>query len=200
MSGMIQKIIPKMLAGNSRRYIKEKTKKRPALEILNWSFYHRRDILAIASQNIVFFRGAKGSLQDTNLVSGGFLPYPQSFDIFGISIVVDAGVSQANMLNLYNNAVVVLSLSNKPYVQIPLARIPSASGFHGSSTANNVFQVQNCLPFTDNIWKTTIGSLPLHVPSQQDFAMEIQTYNVNAFNQPFHITAYLDGILARPVL
>lgn len=201
-NGMFQGIVKKLVQGNSRRIIQDPSKKRPAVELLPWSLYHRQGVAAAGSQTLTFFRniGGGATLLDTNLTTAGLLPYPQSFDIFGIAIVPAFGVSDADMTNFYNNSVVTFALSNKPYLQIPIMRIPAACGFHGVATTNNVFQVQNGLPSPQNTWSMAISGMSLYVPHQQDFAMEIRTFNQVAFTAAFNVTVYMDGVLARPVL
>jgi hypothetical protein len=193
-------IVKKALAKNSRRVVKPRDG-RPAVEILPWSLYHQLTLAAAGAQTLTFYRSINAAnLLQSNLVNGGFLPYPQSFDIFSICLAPIQGLNQVDLENFLNNSTVQLSLSNKPYLQIPMFRMPAGGGLHGMATTNNVFTAQNGLPAPSNTWSLAVAGMPLYLPSQQDYAVELRTFNTVNFTVAFNVTCYLDGVLARPVL
>jgi hypothetical protein len=200
--GMLAGKLPKLLKGNSRRIIEDQSKRRPSVELLPWPLYQRQQMPAAASQTLTFFRNIAGNstLLDTNLTTAGILPWPHSFDLYQIAIVVEFGINEIDMNRFYNNAIFEFKLSQKPYFQEHVNRIPATCGFHGLATTNNVFNVQNGLPMPMNGWSMAISGLSLFIPHQQDFSAEIRTFNNVAFTVPFFVSVHLDGVLARPSL
>lgn len=193
-------IVKKALANNSRRVVKPKDG-RPAIELLPWTLYQRQTVAVTAGQTLTYFRNINAAtLLDSNMSNSGFLPYPQAFDLFAIAVAPEQGLPNADIENLINNTTVELRLSNKPYAQLPLFRVPAGGGLFGVSTENNINQVQNGLPSPSNTWSMAVAGMPLYIPSQQDFLVEIRIFNTVAFTATFGLTVYLDGVLSRPVL
>lgn len=190
--------------GLSRRVVKP-SDGRPLLELLQWPLYSKKTFTASTSQTQTFFKGISGAtLLDTNMSTDSLLPSPQSLDILGITIVTEFGMVEADLINFMNNGFFEFRISNKPYVQIPVQKIPMGCGLSGfaSTTENNtrIFEAGNGVPSPFVYYPVDIEGMSIYLPSQQDFQVSIQTFNSVAFTDTFDVWVYLHGILARPVM
>jgi len=188
----------------SRRLIKYK-EGQPALELIRQPLYHRQQVAALGAQTIQYFNNIAGAnLLISNMSTNGMLPSPQTFDIFGVTAVPAFGLNEADIVNFYNSSHLELRISSKPYFQLPMMKVPAGCGLAGvaSTTVNNttIFQTQNGLPSPVVWYPLDIDGISIHLPSNQDFNVQLQTFNAVAFTVAFNLHVYLEGILARPVL
>jgi hypothetical protein len=176
------------------------------VEVIRQDMYNRKQLTAGTSQNINFFKGLTGNmgLLDTNMTVDGMLPSPQAYSVYGVSCFVQQGIAEADIQRLMNEATVEFRISNKPYLQIPFHSIPAAGGLTGmcATTENNtrIFQAQNGVPSPLVYLPLDIEGDPIHLVSQQDFVVQLQTFNTVAFTTTIYVTMHLVGVLYRPVL
>lgn len=176
------------------------------VELVNQPLYDRKQVVASATQNILFFKNLSGStLLDTNLTVDGMLPTPQAFSCYGLAAFVQQGVPEADLVKLVNESSIEFRLSNKPYLQCPFHLVPSPGGLRGfaaldaQAAPTSIFQAQNGAGFLGFL-PLDIDGDPIHLVSQQDFVCVLSTHNSAAFSTAFYVTMYLMGVLYRPVL
>jgi len=187
-----------MMPGNRRAAKYEPG--RPVLEYLRQPLYDRKQLAAAGVQTLVFFRTALGgTLRDTNLNNAGSLPAPHTFDAFGISLFVQQGTVAADLELLLNQSFISFKISEKPYLNVMTHMLPASGGLYGFATANNIFEAQNGIPSPLVYLPLDLEGEPLHLPSQQDFQVELTTTNTAAnFSATIDLWCILHGIYGRP--
>lgn len=190
----------------NRRIIKPKSG-RPALELVNYPLFSRKQFAAAAGQLLQFFKNLGASTPlDTNMPNDGFLPEPMVFDIFGMAFFVEQGLNEADLVNFYNNSVAFFAMSTKQYLHVPMHMLPSGGGLTGFSSLDaaaaptTIFHATNCVASPQVKLNMDIDGIPLPIVSQQDWFGQVQTLNAAAFTIAFYGTMKLLGVLGRPVL
>lgn len=186
-----------------RRFV-SRPQGRPVVEEQAQPLYSQKQLAATTSQTVTFFKslGASDTILTTNMASDGLLPYPHGFHVYGISMWVQDGTAEADWRELLNNGVLTLELSQKPYLQIPIHKIPSGIALGGlvdtTQTNDLIYQVQNSpdRPF----FPVHVSGRPISLLPQQDFKVVVQTFNTTAFSATIDMWLYLEGVRTRPVL
>jgi len=193
-----------MAMPGNRRVVKYK-EGQPLVELIRQPLYHMLEVQAATSQTLQFFSGVNPSNKlVTNLVTNGMLPTPHTFDIFGLSVVLEFGLNPDDWYRFYNNSFVNFKVSTKDYLTVPVHKIPASCGPVGIATTTKtdttIFAVSNGWPAPGIWFPMDIDGISIHLPSNQDFSLTIQTLNTTAFTQAFKVWVYLDGILSQPVM
>lgn len=105
-------------------------------------------LVAGGPSQVVFFQRpisqntAQGSLAkteaETNLNQSSMLDYPREFSVLGFNIILDSMTCLRNSARLYHRAWFAFTFSGRrPYLQIPLHRIPQGVGLDGGVAAAN---------------------------------------------------------------
>lgn len=174
----------------------------PMMNPQRQTLYHRRQFAAATAQTLTFFRDFTATTAlDTNMTTPAMLPSPYAFSCYGISFFVDQGVVNTDWHKLLNETVIFFKLSGKDKLQIPLHMVPSAGGLYGISdaAAAPIFEAQNGMPMPTNFLPLDVQGRPVHIVSQQDFQVNVQTFNSAAFSAAFYGFCHLHGIYYIPV-
>lgn len=116
---------------------------------------------------------------ETNLNQSSMLDYPREFSILGFTISIDSTIGLKYLGNIYRRASFVFTFSgNRPYLQIPLERIPAGQGLEGalSSTiaaSTNELGVVSCfkngMGHIANYYKFNLGRSALKIKPGEAF-------------------------------
>lgn len=187
----------------NRRIIKPR-EGRPALELVRYPLYSRKQIATTAGSTQFFKNLGSATPLDSNMPNDGFLPEPQIYDIYGIQLFLTQGLNEDDIIKFINESIVSFSMSGKQYLQVPVHLVPSGGGLNGVASTTKIdttiFQVSNGVPHPETYLPMDIAGIPLPIVSQQDWYGMVQTFNTVAFTAPFYVYMKLIGILGRPVL
>ena len=116
---------------------------------------------------------------ETNLNQSSMLDYPREFSILGFTISIDSTIGLKYLGNIYRRASFVFTFSgNRPYLQIPLERIPAGQGLEGavsseiaaSTTELGVVSCfKNGLGHIANYYKFNLGRSALKIKPGEAF-------------------------------
>ena len=180
---------------------------RPALELARYPLFSRKEVATSASQTIQLFKNlGSADPSDTNMPNDGFLAHPMVYDVFGLALFVEQGISEADLVKFYNNTILKFYVSSKDYIHVPIHMVPSGGGLTGfaatgdTATPTTIFHATNCIPSPDVYLPIDIEGIPLHLLPQQNFFMEVKTFASSDFSATFKITGKVLGVLGRPVL
>jgi hypothetical protein len=135
---------------------------------------------------------------DTNMRVAGMLPSGQSMLVKIIRVIPQYNPLAADLVNVMNNCFLTLFVGDKPYLYLPLAFIPAASGIFGTNVANNA---QNIAHGTPDSRSNYVMSEPIEIPNMQTFRVEIQPVAALTIATAggLRMWVMLDGPLARDV-
>jgi len=153
---------------------------------------------------------AKGkSFRDTNLPNQGVLP-AKAFQIHGFSlhyIALQQAVAAAltptivdDVARLMNGGFMEVRLIDKPYIVLPLSRIPDPGALRGmvATTATATTMISATGPGTgsprDIYWITP----PLTIDPYQNFFVRSSYDGAPALNQTFDEQLFMEGFTRRP--
>jgi hypothetical protein len=117
---------------------------------------------------------------ETNLNQSSMLDYPREFSILGFNIVFDSTVGLQLLAAVYRRAFFLFTFSGRrPYLQIPLGRIPCGIGLEGAigvgnlsvtSAASGVYtQFKNGMGHIANYYKFNLGRSALKIKPGEAF-------------------------------
>jgi hypothetical protein len=135
---------------------------------------------------------------DTNMRVSGMLPSGQSMLVKIIRVIPQYNPLPADLINVMNNCFLTLYVGDKPYLYLPLAFIPAASGIFGFNVGNAASSISHGTPDSRSNY---VLAEPIEIPNMQTFRVEIQPVAPLAINTQggLRIWVMLDGPLARDV-
>lgn len=133
------------------------------------------------SQNMAVAGGVAKTEAETNLNQSAMLDYPREFSVLGFNVALDSTVTLKNAAKLYRRAWFAFTFSGRrPYLQIPLNRIPQGIGISGgvaTSLAAGVSPAMNAttmgLPHVANYYKFNLGRAALKIKPGEAFNTKI---------------------------
>lgn len=188
---------------NSRRVIKNE-QGRAIVEVTKQPLYDKRQVAASGAQIIEFFRNQNNSsLLFTNMATSGMLPTPHAFNLYGITIMPQFGLNEADLIKFYNESHFEFKASGKALLQILPGLIPAGGGLQGAvattENATRIFQMSNGVASPSNYFPLDVKGEPYPLVSQEAFFGTLQTYNTVAFSQAFYVTIFLIGEYFKPI-
>lgn len=111
---------------------------------------------------------------ETNLNQSSMLDYPREFSILGFNIVLDQTIGLASATLIYRRAFFQFTFSGRrPYLQIPLHRIPQGVGLEGgisqtTTNATNAFGKMG-IGHIANFYKFNLGRAALKIKPGEAF-------------------------------
>lgn len=184
-------------------------------EALPWCFYDSRLFTSATTVQDTYFQVVQTDKTKGNIPQPGSLPTPQYFQVFYVGLDVQrdktatasatstaSAVDDVAKLVLTTNTRAVLTVSGKPYMEVPLSFLHCSGGvtgyeFGGLATSNYFSFANNSTPGAQATW-CTMGTVI--IPPNQAFdltsfwtAAVTLTANVNL--RPFLIGAYYRRVL-----
>lgn len=191
---------------------------------------------ANAVRNLVFFQSPLGNalnvtgnlknISDTNLNQSGQIGIPNEFELFGFNMtfMYDTGNIEdsvggpfsvlANYLDdmteLYEQGFFRFIFGqNRPYLQIPLTRIPhgdfmltgpaaAAQNNGAGQTGLNIFAISNGASCKKEFYKFFVNDQPVPINSAENFSVQLEWNNpmgLTASGDESRLTVYLVGVL-----
>lgn len=94
-------------------------------------------VLTAASAELIFTDVSSSSVVDTNLKQQAFLPSPQFFDVYGLSLQLQYGSAIADINAFFNSSAVVITIQDKEYFKLPCNQLPTMglNGFAATTVA-----------------------------------------------------------------
>jgi len=146
----------------------------------------------------------------TNLVQSGLLPAPEKMFVKGISLSIDPLTLAADAGRFLNDTFVTFNISQRPFLQTHIWKLPSGGGAWAGGAA--VF-VGNGVPTRDNQF-AFVGELGETIEQQQQFSVVLDPVLVRKADATLVYTTaaaagggiginchvHLDGLLNREIL
>lgn len=119
---------------------------------------------------------------ETNLTQAAQLPTPNQFSLFGFLVQLNAGVSLANFVNVYETCVFEFTFTgSRLYLQIPLQQIPQGLGPTGFAatygSTKDIVAVTNGIPHVKNLYQFNLGKYALMIRSSETFGTKMRWPN-----------------------
>ncbi len=119
-------------------------------------------------------------LSETNLNQSAMLDYPREFSILGFTISFDSTIGLLSIATILRRAYYQFTFSgNRPYLQIPIDRIPAGMGLEGAVAMGNisasslggglVSSFKNGLGHVANYYKFNLGRSALKIKPGEAF-------------------------------
>jgi hypothetical protein len=173
--------------------------------------YHGLNFVAAAPAQLRFFQGTAGLnelLASPGLVTGGQLPNPKIFVVYGIRVHYSEHVQNdaitADLKVLLYNCWGRLFVGVKDYLVVPLFYLPSglgisSSGFDATGVTTNVAATSGVPTFFNRM---SIQKRRITLPPQQAFFFEINPVNIAAthLHQNRLMWVFFDGEFGREVM
>lgn len=173
--------------------------------------YHGLNFVAAAPAQMRFFQGTAGLnelLASPGLVTGGQLPNPKIFVVYGIRVHYSEHVQNdaitADLKVLMYNCWGRLFVGVKDYLVVPLFYLPSglgisASGMDATGVTTNVAATSGAPTFFNRM---SIQKRRITLPPQQAFFFEINPVNIAAthLHQNRLMWVFFDGEFGREVM
>jgi hypothetical protein len=159
------------------------------------------------SQNTAYGSVNK-SAAETNLTQAAQLPTPNQFSLFGFLIQLNAGVSLANFVQIYETCVFEFSFTgSRTYLQIPLAQIPQGLGptgfsaLYGQVSPTERTVITNGVPHVRNVYQFNLGKYALMIRSNETFGTKLRWPNgaPTIATSNVRIQSYLVGIYYQAI-
>lgn len=117
---------------------------------------------------------------ETNLNQSAMLDYPREFSILGFTISLDSTIGLLSIATILRRAYYTFTFSgNRPYLQIPIDRIPAGMGLEGAVAMGNitasslggglVSSFKNGLGHIANYFKFNLGRSALKIKPGEAF-------------------------------
>jgi len=117
--------------------------------------------------------GAKTEAE-TNINQSSMLDYPREFSILGFNVALDSTTGFRATAAIYRRAWFQFTFSGRrPYLQIPLNRIPAGLGLQGVSVINNSGIATNGMGHVANYYKFNLGRAALKIKPGEAFNARI---------------------------
>lgn len=200
---------------------------RPVREVVRWELFDTKQYPAAGIGTLQFFLNPAVTPLDSNMNGSGVLTNPQSFDAYGIAVeifpqyeeAVADGISELWAIEkkkIREGAWLQLTVGIKPYLILPLKRIPEGMGFTGLSAGaddttgavdemvltHGMQDVKHVYPLAVRIRGENV---PIEIPAQQAFKVEIfwptfiPTTETGHTTNVVRVRVYLVGHLWREV-
>lgn len=133
---------------------------------------------------------------ETNLNQSSMLDYPREFSVLGFNIVLDSMTSLRNAARLYHRAWFAFTFSGRrPYLQIPLHRIPQGVGLDGGVAAANAAAAGT------NLYASAVSQGMKHVANYYKFNLGRAALKIKpgeAFNTKVVWPEAVTGLVNKP--
>lgn len=219
MAGLLDKLKGNGDAGYRRRFINSrpmildlgirfvKGTDTDAILVPKWQPVYNRVNFGVAANTYSMFGAANlgNNLISTNLSTANQLPKPTEFDIYGINLYLHNNTTAVpfpldDFHRFLNDCHLRMFITQKEYLSVPVSQIPAGSHVQGlMSTTVNATTLQS---FQNGAgwFPLLVEGEPIHILSQQEFEVFIQSFNAAVYSTTFNVTCFLQGIMFAGIL
>lgn len=207
---MVEKAIP-------RQYSQYNTQFEGQLETIGGVLYDTVTYVSAATTNLRMFNVARATLDLSNMLAQGQLPYPTSFLIRAVRLFIKqrpesiataaAAAAQGgafdNIAQLLISGVCTLQVGSKPYFQYPLWAIPAGGGAYGNLAVNDILVGGSLADYGNVGYPDSKNGLtltkPVLIAPQINFFVDLFWPAALTLTRNVNITVLFDGDLTRQV-
>lgn len=149
---------------------------------------------------------------ETNINQSSMLDYPKEFSILGFNVVLDSTAGLRAAGAIYRRAWFQFTFSGRrPYLQVPLIRMPQGIGLEGSTVINNSSTAKAGMGHVANYYKFNLGRAALKIKPGEAFnaklnwpvAVVAATVNPNFIGQTetaaYYMAVFTVGLAWQPL-
>jgi len=147
----------------------------------------------------------------TDMTQSGVLPAPNKLLVRAVAVTVRGNIHPTDLNLFLDNCMATFSVNTKPYLVLPVGKLPGGGGGFVSGTLTGVNSAVNGYPHAENLYTITDGEiLGVQIEQQQNFqvvldptatATGVGFTTLSTANGGFGVVAhvFLEGVLLRSV-